>query len=67
MQAKSRAELIVLESLLSLLAKKGIITWEEAADAIKDASAAQRSVEALRDADEFEEIGRPLVRHGSKP
>ncbi len=63
MQAKSRAELLVLTSLLSLLAEKGLLTREEINGAIEDAAAALRAEEAIGDGDAVEEMGHPFSQH----
>ncbi len=66
MQAKSRAELLMLTSLLSLLAKKGLLTREEVNGALEDAAAVLRAEVALSDDDTPEEISRSTSAQTSK-
>jgi hypothetical protein len=66
MQANSRAELLVLKSLLSLLAEKGLLTREEVNGVLEDAAAALRSEKALGDADALDEISRSSSAQGPK-
>jgi hypothetical protein len=61
MQAKSRAELLVLTSLLSLLAEKGLLTRQEINGAIEDAAAALRAEEAMGDGDAGGGDGSPIL------
>jgi hypothetical protein len=66
MQAKSRAELLMLTSLLSLLAEKGLLTREEVNGALEDAAAVLRAEVALSDDDTPEEISRSTSAQTSK-